>query len=87
MGAYNITASSATGGTFTAGNYNISYADGSLTVVAREFAGRPLNMLSANLLELTAGQFDRDDVAHVEREISQLAGGGRTPGQQRPALL
>ena len=31
-GPYTITASNATGGTFSAGNYNISYVDGSLTV-------------------------------------------------------
>ena len=34
VGAYNITAASATGGTFSASNYNISYANGSLSVTA-----------------------------------------------------
>jgi len=32
VGSYNITASGASGGNFTASNYNISYANGSLTV-------------------------------------------------------
>jgi hypothetical protein len=32
VGSYSITPSAATGGTFTAGNYNITYATGSLTV-------------------------------------------------------
>ena len=40
---YAITASSATGGTFTAGNYNISYGDGSLTVTPR-----PITLTAAN---------------------------------------
>lgn len=34
VGSYAITPSSATGGTFTASNYNITYNDGTLTVIA-----------------------------------------------------
>lgn len=34
VGSYAITPSSATGGTFTVTNYNITYADGTLTVIA-----------------------------------------------------
>jgi YDG domain/MBG domain (YGX type)/Bacterial DNA-binding protein len=33
VGAYNVTAANATGGTFAASNYNISYANGTLTVI------------------------------------------------------
>ncbi|MBT8567984.1 hypothetical protein G6698_08200 [Polynucleobacter paneuropaeus] len=35
VGSYNIVPSAATGGTFTASNYNITYNNGTLTVVAR----------------------------------------------------
>jgi ribulose-5-phosphate 4-epimerase/fuculose-1-phosphate aldolase len=37
------------------------------TQLAALSTGRPLNMLSANLLELTAEQFDRDDVPSATR--------------------
>ena len=44
VGSYNITAANATGGTFTASNYNISYVNGTLNVTAA-----PLTLTAANL--------------------------------------
>ncbi|MBU3595144.1 autotransporter-associated beta strand repeat-containing protein, partial [Polynucleobacter sp. 86C-FISCH] len=44
VGSYNITAASASGGTFTASNYNINYVNGSLSVTAA-----PITLTATNL--------------------------------------
>ena len=68
MGSYTITPSAATGGTFTASNYTITYDTGTLTV-------------NPAALTITANN-DEQDLRHAE-DLQQHRVHGQRPGQRR----
>ena len=89
VGSYNITAASASGGNFTASNYNISYVNGSLSVYAANITLTAGNLSRAygsanpttDTVTVTSGQFYNGDTvgnATVSTSATASTAAGQT---------
>ena len=84
VGSYTITASAATGGTFTAGNYSITYVTGTLTVNAATLTvtaspqsktyGQTVNFGSGSTLFSSSGLQNGETIGTVTLAVSGSGG-------------